>query len=96
VTLEDQIREAVAAGSQVHVWPQHFADGYEATVRSRGGVNHSAHIHADPVVALIGALTSDERKRRDGLRVAAVERDPAQLNIEDAIAVAADDFDGLV
>ncbi|WP_242136989.1 hypothetical protein [Sphingomonas sp. TREG-RG-20F-R18-01] len=84
MSIDDMIREAVAAGSQVHVWRE--ADGCYASVRHRNGVHHSSTIHSDPVVALRSVLTEDERKRRDLPRAEAAARDPAQIDLEDAIA----------
>jgi len=87
-TLEDMLREAVENGSQVHLWPNPVWSvfPYQITVRERNGAYRSVSEGGDLIACLRGALTEDERKRRDALRVAQRKVDPAQMELEDAIA----------
>lgn len=82
--LGDLIRAAVAAGSQVHVWPA-MGGGGSATVRAQGGVHHVERSGPDPVQALTAALVEEDRLRREGRRLERVGRDFRQMDIEDAI-----------
>ncbi|WP_141237097.1 hypothetical protein [Sphingopyxis sp. GW247-27LB] len=84
--LADMIRAAVAAGSQVHVWPQSFGGALaSATVRGRQGAFHVERSNVDPVAALKAALVEGDRLRRDMSRCDAAARDPDQVEIEDLL-----------
>ena len=91
--LGDLIRAAVAAGSQVHVWPA-MGGGVSATVRAQGGVHHVERSGSDPVQALTAALVEDDRLRRDARRVSDACRDFRQMDIEDVVASGIEDMIG--
>jgi len=95
--MEALVTAAARAGSQVHLWPEHFAAGFHATARSRQGAHHVAASGPDPVAALKSALVEEDRLRRDGIRTAIAAKDPQQIDLEDAIAAApADEFEALL
>ena len=84
MSLDQLIREAVASGAQVHVWPEPYG-AVEASVRGPHGCRHTRRNGTDAIAVLTAALVEDDRLRRDAARP---RPRGAQLDIEDVAAPA--------
>ena len=80
--LETYLRQMAPDGLRLHIWPT-AAGQFQASVAERGiGTSWTCVIDDDPAHALQEAL----RQRSGGVAIRNVEREPDQIDIEEAIA----------
>lgn len=91
--LETQIRAAIEAGGLVTLMKLEDGD-YSAGVSRPVIERFVSRRGPDPIATLRAAMTEFDRLKRDGPRAAAAAADPAQIDLEDAIAAV--DFGDLI
>lgn len=91
--LEKQIRAAVESGAMVTLMKLESGD-YSAGASRPLIERFVSRRGPDPIATLRAAMTEFDRLERDGSRAAAAAADPAQIDLEEAIAAA--DFGDLI